>query len=147
MNRGYRNPEGLTAAGHTTTARDLSVLATRLIQDFPEYLPYYGIKNYRYEGTPKANDTNRNTLLFRDPTVDGLKTGHTQAAGYCLIATAKREFPNLGKPPMLPLCWAQRQKHGRQCRSCEWGRYRLRRSAVRRNPRLDAAPVRGQPTR
>jgi D-alanyl-D-alanine carboxypeptidase (penicillin-binding protein 5/6) len=56
---------------------------------------YYAIRKYRYEGTPAANDTNRNLLLFRDPTVDGLKTGHTEAAGYCLIATAKREYPNL----------------------------------------------------
>jgi D-alanyl-D-alanine carboxypeptidase (penicillin-binding protein 5/6) len=94
-NTGYKNPEGLTAPGHTTTARDLSILATRLMQDFPEYLHYYSIKKYRYQGTPTANDTNRNMLLFRDPTVDGLKTGHTQAAGYCLIATAKRDFPNL----------------------------------------------------
>jgi D-alanyl-D-alanine carboxypeptidase (penicillin-binding protein 5/6) len=93
---GYKNPEGLTMPGHTTTARDLSILTTRLMQDFPEYLHYYSIKKYRYEGTPTANDTNRNLLLFRDPTVDGLKTGHTEAAGYCLIATAKRDFPNLG---------------------------------------------------
>ncbi|MDB5857927.1 MAG: peptidase [Ramlibacter sp.] len=91
----FKNPEGLTAPGHVTTARDLSILATRLIQDFPEYLHYDSIKKYRYQGTPTANDTNRNMLLFRDPTVDGLKTGHTDAAGYCMIATAKRDFPNL----------------------------------------------------
>lgn len=96
MNKtGYRNPEGLTAPGHTTTARDLSILSTRLYNDFPEYVSYYKIQKYRYQGTPTANDTNRNMLLFRDPTVDGLKTGHTDAAGYCLIATAKRDFPNL----------------------------------------------------
>jgi D-alanyl-D-alanine carboxypeptidase (penicillin-binding protein 5/6) len=94
----YRNPEGLTEAGHTTTARDLSILATRLMRDFPDYVAYYAIKKYRYPGTPATNDSNRNLLLFRDPTVDGLKTGHTDAAGYCLIATAKREFPNLGAP-------------------------------------------------
>lgn len=93
---GYKNPEGLTEAGHTTTARDLSILATRLMTDFPEYVGYSAIKKYRYPGTPAANDTNRNTLLFRDPSVDGLKTGHTEAAGYCIIATAKRDFPNLG---------------------------------------------------
>jgi D-alanyl-D-alanine carboxypeptidase (penicillin-binding protein 5/6) len=81
--------------GHTTTARDLATLATRLMRDFPEYMHYYGIKKYRYPGTPASNDTNRNTLLLRDPTVDGLKTGHTDAAGYCLVATAKRDFPNL----------------------------------------------------
>ncbi|MCG2594986.1 D-alanyl-D-alanine carboxypeptidase [Ramlibacter sp. XY19] len=91
----YRNPEGMTAPGHVTTARDLGILATRLMQDFPEDLPYYAIKKYRYQGTPTTNDTNRNMLLFRDPTVDGLKTGYTDAAGYCLVATAKRDFPNL----------------------------------------------------
>lgn len=94
-NTGYKNPEGLTEAGHTTTARDLSILATRLMSDFPEFLPYYAIKKYRYPGTPAANDSNRNLLLFRDPTVDGLKTGHTSAAGYCLVATARRDFPAL----------------------------------------------------
>jgi D-alanyl-D-alanine carboxypeptidase (penicillin-binding protein 5/6) len=92
----YKNPEGLTEAGHTTTARDLSTLALRLMQDFPDYVGFYSIKKYRYPGTPPANDTNRNLLLFRDPTVDGLKTGHTDAAGYCMIATAKRDMPNLG---------------------------------------------------
>jgi D-alanyl-D-alanine carboxypeptidase (penicillin-binding protein 5/6) len=91
----YKNPEGLTEPGHTTTARDLSILATRLMRDFPEYVHYYAIKKYRYPGTPSTNDTNRNLLLFRDPTVDGLKTGHTDAAGYCMIVTAKRDFPNL----------------------------------------------------
>jgi D-alanyl-D-alanine carboxypeptidase (penicillin-binding protein 5/6) len=92
----YRNPEGLTEPGHTTTARDLGVLATRLMRDFPDYVPYYALKKYRYEGTPAANDNNRNLLLFRDPSVDGLKTGHTEAAGYCLIATARRDVPGLG---------------------------------------------------
>ncbi len=94
----YKNPEGLTAAGHTTTARDLSILSTRLMQDFPDYVAYYAIKKYRYTGTPAANDSNRNLLLFRDPSVDGLKTGHTEAAGYCLIATARRDFASLGAP-------------------------------------------------
>lgn len=98
----YKNPEGLTEAGHTTTARDLSILATRLMRDFPDYVAYYAIKQYRYPGTPAANGSNRNLLLFRDPTVDGLKTGHTDAAGYCLIATAKRDFVGLGAPGAAP---------------------------------------------
>ena len=93
---GYKNPEGLTEAGHTTTARDLSILATRLMRDFPDYVAYYAIKKYHYPGTPATNDSNRNLLLFRDPSVDGLKTGHTDAAGFCLIATAKRDFASLG---------------------------------------------------
>jgi D-alanyl-D-alanine carboxypeptidase (penicillin-binding protein 5/6) len=101
LNTHYKNPEGLTAPGHTTTARDLALLATRLMRDFPDYVPYYAIKKYRYEGTPAANDTNRNLLLFRDASVDGLKTGHTQAAGYCLVASAKRELPNVGTRRLL----------------------------------------------
>ncbi len=99
----YRNPEGLTEPGHTTTARDLSVLATRLMQDFPDYVGYYAIKKYRYAGTPASNENNRNLLLLRDPTVDGLKTGHTDAAGYCLIATAHRDFPGLGSRRLLSI--------------------------------------------
>ncbi|WP_416142275.1 D-alanyl-D-alanine carboxypeptidase family protein [Hydrogenophaga sp.] len=94
---GYRNPEGLTEAGHTTTARDLAILSNRLMTDFPQYVPYYAIQRYRYPGTPAANDTNRNLLLFRDPSVDGLKTGHTNAAGYCLVATARRQVAGLGE--------------------------------------------------
>jgi D-alanyl-D-alanine carboxypeptidase (penicillin-binding protein 5/6) len=97
----YKNPEGLTEPGHTTTTRDLSLLATRLMRDFPEYVGYYALKKYRYAGTPAANASNRNLLLFRDPTVDGLKTGHTDAAGYCLVATAKRDFPNVGSRRLL----------------------------------------------
>ena len=92
----YKNPEGLTEAGHSTTARDLSILATRLMRDFPDFVVYYAIKKYRYPGTPAANDSNRNLLLFRDPSVDGLKTGHTDAAGFCLIATARRDLASLG---------------------------------------------------
>ncbi len=97
-NTNYLNPEGLTAPGHKTSARDLGALAARLIRDHPDYIRLYAIRKYRYAGTPAANETNRNLLLFRDPTVDGLKTGHTEAAGYCLVATARRDFPNLASP-------------------------------------------------
>ncbi|MEY4363269.1 MAG: hypothetical protein RLZZ24_621 [Pseudomonadota bacterium] len=100
---GYKNPEGLTENGHITTARDLGILASRLMQDFPEYVGYYAIKKYRYPGTPAANENNRNLLLFRDPSVDGLKTGHTEAAGYCLIATAKREVVGMSGRRLLSI--------------------------------------------
>ena len=99
----YKNPEGLTEPGHLTTARDLSVLATRLMKDFPEYMHYYSTKQYSYPGTPASNGSNRNSLLFRDPTVDGLKTGHTAAAGYCLVATSKREVPGVGQRRLLSI--------------------------------------------
>lgn len=92
----FVNPTGLSHPGQLSTARDLAILATRLLRDFPDHARFHAIRKYRYEGTPPANDSNRNLLLFRDPSVDGLKTGHTEAAGYCLIATAQREFPHLG---------------------------------------------------
>ncbi len=120
----YANPEGLTAPGHITTARDLSILATRLIQDFPEFVGYYAIKKYRYPGTPAANDTNRNLLLLRDPSGDGLKTGHTEAAGYCLVATAKRDFPNIGSRRMLSIVLGAANENARANESqklLNWG--------------------------
>ncbi|MFZ5565780.1 MAG: D-alanyl-D-alanine carboxypeptidase family protein [Pseudomonadota bacterium] len=92
----FMSPTGLTAEGQQSTARDLALLATRLLRDFPARAHFHAIRKYRYEGTPPANDSNRNLLLFRDPSVDGLKTGHTEAAGYCIIATAQRDFPHLG---------------------------------------------------
>ena len=121
---GYRNPEGLTAPGHTTTARDLSILATRLLRDFPEYVGYYAIKHYRYPGTPAANDSNRNLLLFRDPTVDGLKTGHTDAAGYCLVATARREVAGVGQRRLLSVMLGTASENARATESqklLNWG--------------------------
>jgi D-alanyl-D-alanine carboxypeptidase (penicillin-binding protein 5/6) len=87
----FKNPEGLSAPGHVSTARDLAVIATRLVQDFPDYLRYSAMKEFTFN---KIKQGNRNLLLYRDPTVDGLKTGFTDAAGYCLIATSKRSFPN-----------------------------------------------------
>ena len=86
----FRNPEGLPAPGHVSTARELSVIATRLLLDFPNEAKYYTTKEFTYN---KIKQSNRNLLLWRDPTVDGLKTGYTDAAGYCLIATARRELP------------------------------------------------------
>lgn len=121
---GYKNPEGLTEPGHTTTARDLSLLATRLMRDFPNEVAYYAIKKYRYPGTPAANDNNRNTLLFRDPTVDGLKTGHTDAAGYCLIATAHRDVAGVGSRRLLSVMLGASSENARAIESqklLNWG--------------------------
>ena len=118
-NTAYKNPEGLTEAGHTTTARDLSILASRLMQDFPEYMHYYATKQYRYEGTPASNSNNRNLLLYRDPSVDGLKTGHTEAAGYCLVATAKRDFPNVGARRLVSIVLGASSENARANESQE----------------------------
>ena len=120
----YKNPEGLSEPGHITSARDLGILAQRLMRDFPEYVTYYAIKKYRYAGTPAANDTNRNLLLFRDPSVDGLKTGHTQTAGYCLVATARRDFPNVGPRRLLSIVLGAESENARANESqklLNWG--------------------------
>lgn len=93
----FKNPEGLPTPGHLTTAHDLAILGVRILQDFPEYAHYFSIKHYYYPGTPSSNDTNRNQLLFRDSSVEGLKTGHTDSAGYCLVASAARNFGDYGK--------------------------------------------------
>ncbi len=83
----YMNATGLTDAQHYTTARDLSKLAQAIIRDFPEYYPIYSQKEYRWNNITQPN---RNRLLWLDPTVDGMKTGHTKSAGFCLISTSKR---------------------------------------------------------
>ena len=92
-NTAFKNVTGLTEAGHKSTARDLAAIAGHIISDFPEYYPIYSVKDYKYNNIVQPN---RNLLLRRDPSVDGMKTGYTEAAGYCLIASAQREFPNLG---------------------------------------------------
>ena len=120
----YKNPEGLTEPGHLTTARDLATLSTRLMHDFPEYMHYDAMKFYRYPGTPASNGNNRNLLLFRDPTVDGLKTGHTNAAGYCLVATAKRDFPGVGSRRLLSVVLGAASENARANESqklLNWG--------------------------
>ncbi|MGZ8250991.1 MAG: D-alanyl-D-alanine carboxypeptidase family protein [Methylophilaceae bacterium] len=87
-NTHYMNATGLPDPQHYTTAYDLSVLATALIRDFPDqYKRLYASKEYTYN---KITQPNRNRLLWLDPFVDGVKTGHTQSAGYCLISSAKR---------------------------------------------------------
>ena len=86
-NTHFMNATGLPHAQHYSTARDLAVLAAALIHDFPEYYPLYSIKEFRYNNITQPN---RNRLLWQDPFVDGMKTGHTESAGFCLITSAKR---------------------------------------------------------
>ena len=83
----FVNPHGLTAEGHVTTAHDLALLGRALIRDFPEAYSYNKIKEFT---VGPITQPNRNLLLWRDPSVDGIKTGHTSSAGYCLMASAKR---------------------------------------------------------
>jgi len=91
-NTHFMNATGLPHPQHYTTARDLSLLARAIIRDFLEYYPLYSLKEYKYNNITQAN---RNRLLWQDPTVDGMKTGHTESAGFCLIASAKRDSRRL----------------------------------------------------
>ncbi|HMM52644.1 MAG TPA: D-alanyl-D-alanine carboxypeptidase family protein [Burkholderiaceae bacterium] len=91
-NTRFRNATGLPDPEHYSTARDLATMAARLISDFPEYYPLYSKREYTYNNIRQPN---RNRLLAVDPSVDGMKTGHTEAAGYCLIASAHRKQPGL----------------------------------------------------
>jgi D-alanyl-D-alanine carboxypeptidase (penicillin-binding protein 5/6) len=84
----FLNATGLPAEGHTTTARDLATLARAIIAEFPDYYAWHAVKEFTYNDIKQSN---RNSLLWRDASVDGLKTGHTEDAGYCLVASAKRD--------------------------------------------------------
>ncbi len=88
----FMNATGLPHPDHYTTANDLALLARAIIRDFPEYYPLYSLKEYKYNNISQPN---RNRLLWIDPTVDGVKTGHTESAGYCLIASAHRDARRL----------------------------------------------------
>ena len=84
----FENATGLPAEGHTTTARDLATLARAMIAEFPEYYAWHSMKEFTYNDIKQSN---RNSLLWRDASVDGLKTGHTDDAGYCLVSSARRD--------------------------------------------------------
>jgi D-alanyl-D-alanine carboxypeptidase (penicillin-binding protein 5/6) len=84
----FQNATGLPGDEHYSTARDLATLARAIIREFPDYYRWYSVREFKYNDIKQPN---RNNLLWRDPTVDGMKTGHTDAAGYCLVASAARD--------------------------------------------------------
>jgi len=83
----FVNSTGLTAQGHYMSASDVAALSAAIIRDFPDFYPWYAEKEYTHNNIRQQN---RNRLLWKDSSVDGLKTGYTEAAGYCLVGTAKR---------------------------------------------------------
>lgn len=87
VNTNFENASGYPIANHYTTARDIAILSRALIHDFPDDYAISAIKDFEWNGIKQHN---RNTLLWRDPSVDGIKTGHTAAAGFCLAASAKQ---------------------------------------------------------
>jgi D-alanyl-D-alanine carboxypeptidase (penicillin-binding protein 5/6) len=88
----FQNSPGMPHAEHYTTARDIAVLSAALIREYPDYYKYYSQREFTWN---KITQPNRNGLLYRDPSVDGLKTGHTESAGYCLVSSAKRDTMRL----------------------------------------------------
>ncbi len=117
----FRNVTGLTEAGHRSTARDIATIASHIVRDFPEYYAaYYSIRQYTFNG---IRQDNRNMLLGRDPTVDGMKTGYTDAAGYCLVASAARDMPN-GRRRLLSVVLGTASREARAAESqklLNWG--------------------------
>ena len=84
----FRNSSGMPDDEHYSTARDMAILARAIINEFPQYYQWYSVREFEYNGIKQPN---RNSLLWRDPSVDGMKTGRTDEAGYCLVSSAQRD--------------------------------------------------------
>ena len=119
-NTSFRNVTGLTEANHHSSARDMAVIASKVITDHPSFYPYYSIRQFSYNNIKQDN---RNMLLGRDATVDGMKTGYTEAAGYCLVASAVRDMPN-GKRRLISVVMGTASREARASESqklLNWG--------------------------
>ncbi len=119
-NTQFRNVAGLSEPGHYSSPRDMAIIAARIILDHPNFYPYYSIRQYTYNNIKQDN---RNMLLGRDPAVDGMKTGYTEAAGYCLIASAVRDMAN-GKRRLLSVVMGTASREARAAESqklLNWG--------------------------
>ena len=119
-NTQFRNVTGLTEPGHYSSPRDVAIVAAKIITDFPEFYTLYSTRQFTYN---RIKQDNRNLLLGRDPTVDGMKTGYTEGAGYCLVASAVRDMPN-GKRRLLSVVLGTASREARASESqklLNWG--------------------------
>jgi D-alanyl-D-alanine carboxypeptidase (penicillin-binding protein 5/6) len=119
-NTQFRNVTGLSEPGHYSSARDVAVVAAKIIGEHGTHYPLYSIRQYTFNNIKQDN---RNMLLGRDPTVDGMKTGFTEAAGYCLVASAARDMPN-GKRRLLSVVLGTASREARASESqklLNWG--------------------------
>jgi serine-type D-Ala-D-Ala carboxypeptidase (penicillin-binding protein 5/6) len=119
-NTQFKNVTGLTEPGHHASARDVAIIAGHIINEHPTYYPYYALREYSYNN---IRQDNRNLLLGRDPTVDGMKTGFTEAAGYCLVASSQRDYPN-GKRRLVTVVLGTASREARASESqklLNWG--------------------------
>jgi serine-type D-Ala-D-Ala carboxypeptidase (penicillin-binding protein 5/6) len=119
-NTQFKNVSGLSEAGHYSSTRDMALIAAHIITDHPDFYPLYSLRNYTYNNIKQDN---RNMLLGRDPSIDGMKTGFTEAAGYCLVASAVRDMPN-GKRRLLSVVLGTASREARASESqklLNWG--------------------------
>ena len=119
-NTQFKNVEGLSEAGHHSSARDVATVAAHIINEHPDHYAIYSLRSYTYNNIKQDN---RNMLLGRDATVDGMKTGYTEAAGYCLVASAVRDMPN-GKRRLLSVVLGTTSREARAAESqklLNWG--------------------------
>ncbi|HYN61137.1 MAG TPA: D-alanyl-D-alanine carboxypeptidase family protein [Rubrivivax sp.] len=119
-NTQFRNVTGLSEAGHYASTRDIAFIAAKIINEFPDFYAYYSIRQFSFN---RIKQDNRNLLLGRDPTVDGMKTGFTDTAGYCLVASAVRDMPN-GKRRLLSVVLGTASREARAAESqklLNWG--------------------------
>ena len=141
-NSQFENSTGMPGEGHRTTARDLSILAQRMILDHPEHYELYSERTYTYTppGERPIRQSNRNLLLGRDPSVDGMKTGHTEEAGYCLVSSALRDDTRL-----IAVVMGTASSNARATESAkllQWGvRYFETREVLEANRILETAEV------
>ncbi len=119
-NTQFKNVAGLSEAGHYSSTRDMASIAARIITEHPDFYPLYSLRQYTYNNIKQDN---RNMPLGRDATVDGMKTGYTEAAGYCLVASAVRDMPN-GKRRLLSVVLGTASREARAAESqklLNWG--------------------------
>lgn len=119
-NTKFRNVTGLSEPGHQSSARDVAVIAAKIIQEHPDFYPLYSLRQYTYNNIKQDN---RNLLLGRDPSIDGMKTGYTDTADYCLVASAVRDMPN-GKRRLLSVVLGTASREARASESqklLNWG--------------------------
>ncbi len=119
-NTQFKNVTGLTEPGHYSSARDVASVAARIINEHPNFYPLYAIREYTFNN---IRQDNRNLLLGRDPSIDGMKTGYTDTAGYCLVASAVRNLPN-GQRRLLSVVLGTASREARASESqklLNWG--------------------------
>jgi serine-type D-Ala-D-Ala carboxypeptidase (penicillin-binding protein 5/6) len=138
-NSQWRNPHGLPAHDHYTTAHDLAILARAIIAQFPDYYRLYSEREFSYNGITQQN---RNQLLWRDPSVDGMKTGHTSAAGYCLVSSAEREGMRLIAVVLGAQSPRQRNDGAKKLLDYGFANYETRK-LYSAGQQIEAAPVTG----